>query len=372
MIESYGWYLQKTAFPVHLGPFYPLHDKPQNWSFVALSLVAINGSGTWAWLRCRTQPWLAMGVVWFVVSFLPVIGILHVGAQAYADRYTYVPCIGLLVLVVWELEYGLDRLPRGAELKVILTIITLLFHSTLTYLQIGYWHSAPSLWTREIELHPHNWLASFQLGLQALRQNDHATAFALFHRSLELRSDYPDSHLLLASIYQSRQEWDQAEQHNREVLKIRPDHVVAIINLGVIARSRGRYDEARSLLETALKPPGNKCRIHVELGRLAIEQGNLEQGLSEFLAAIRDDPLQAMSHECAAAVYEDMGQRPQAIHQLERALESLPNSVRLRMHLADLLHRDGQTVAAIRHLQAAISLNPDDPLPRRMLDTFPR
>ena len=109
VLESYGWYLQKTAFPVNLGPFYPLHGKPQHWSLVAVGLVAIIGGGAWAVLRRRTQPWLVMGVTWFVVAFLPVIGILHVGAQAYADRYTYVPSIGLLTLIVWALNHGLDR-----------------------------------------------------------------------------------------------------------------------------------------------------------------------------------------------------------------------------------------------------------------------
>ena len=369
-IESYGWYLLKTIAPIDLGPYYPLDLNHNNWSLIATGSLLIVCVSAWATIRRRTQPWLLAGGVWFFVSFLPVIGILQVGGQAYADRYSYVPSIGLLILVVWELNYWLDALPRGIAIQAILTTVTLLFLSVLTSLQIGYWFDARSLWTHAIELNSENWLAHFHIGRLALRENDGDAAIQHFSHVLEMRPEYTDAHMMIAAIYQHRRNWDSAKRHYRAALEIQPDQMEALFNLGVIARSMLQFDEAKTFFEQCLKRPEFAGRVHLELGHLEIEQGHMEPGISQFDAATRAEPQLEMGYEFAAAVYEKMNQPQDAIQRLEIALQTLPRSILLRTHLAQLLHASGQKDAAIEQLRTACELNPDNLRLRQMLESI--
>ncbi len=368
-VESYGWYLVKTVFPVDLVPYYPLDSTRHDWSLIATGGLFIIGIGVWAFVRRRTQPWLMAGMVWFLVSLLPVIGIIQVGDQAYADRYSYVPSIGLLLLVVWEVSDWLDRLPRGMTVKAVLTVVTLLFLSVLTSLQVGYWFDARSLWSHAIELNSENWLAHFHMGRLALRENDGDAALLHFSRVLEIRPRYADAHLMIAAIHQHRRNWDAAQIHYRSALDLQPDKLEATFNLGVVARSMSRFDEARTLFEDCLQRPEFAGRVYLELGHLEVEQGQLEQGLSQFEAAIRAEPQLEMGYEYAATVCEKMSRPQDAQRRLEIALQTLPRSTLLRTHLAQLLHSRGEKGAAIAQLRIACELNPGNLPLRQMLES---
>ena len=268
VIESYGWYLIKTFVPVDLGPSYPLILRPIDWGRVGGILTGLACLSALAIGWGRRRPWLAFGCFWFLVALLPVIGIVQLGTAAHADRYTYVPHLGLMALLVWEADAWLAQLPRGRLLGLLAAGVLLLLSFELTSRQVWYWHDPQRLWKHALEIDSNNWMAHFHLGRDALRCNDAGLAMDYFQATIELNPGYTDAYLFLGALHQHRKQWDLAERYYLSALEVDQENPVALMNLGIICRQTDRPTAARDYLNRCLQSNPEVTRAREELDLL--------------------------------------------------------------------------------------------------------
>lgn len=233
-IHAYAWYLWKTILPVGLSPFYPHPLESLAWWRVAGAatlLLAVSGV---VFVYGRQRGHLIFGWLWFLVVLLPVIGLVQVGMQAHADRYSYVAHIGLFTAMVWESADWLVRRTVSRRMCVLLTTATVLILAVLTNVQARHWRNSEALWSHALAVDRDNHLAHYQLGV----------------------------------LHLSEQRLESALDHFRSVLIQRPGHVDALNNLGWIHQLRGERDEAERCYLLAIRSAPEQKRARNNLNRL--------------------------------------------------------------------------------------------------------
>ncbi len=263
---SYVWYLEKTFWPSGLAIFYPHPRDNWHWGPVLVSLTVLLAVTVVALLRARTWPWLLVGWLWFLGTLVPVIGLVQIGAQARADRYTYIPHIGLFLALVWTAAELLERLrlpgvgPAWRTLPV-LAAVCLLLLAAATWVQVGYWRDSVTIWTRTVAVTSNNQSAHYNLAMslwnQAQEKGDlQLLAQVEFHLEQAIRID-PEvrvCHENLAQLLRIQGRWKEAAQELKEALRLGP-HFASLWNaLGAVQRADGNYPEALRRVSPGREP----------------------------------------------------------------------------------------------------------------------
>lgn len=226
-IHGYGWYLLKTLAPTNLMVIYPHPFEKLDWNEVGLASAVLFPLTALAWLARRRCPWLLTGWLWFGISLGPVIGLIQVGIQAHADRYAYLPQIGLLIAVVWSISRLLSGYLRGRELGGLLTGLALAGGLAFTMIQAQTWVNTQSLWTYTLSVDPDNWVAHYERGRMFIAQEDWNLAEPDLRRSWELWPHQEDTLLLLAAVEERQGRPQAASQLLEQVLRMNPQHEFA-------------------------------------------------------------------------------------------------------------------------------------------------
>jgi hypothetical protein len=262
-ITAYGLYLFKAIWPVNLGVFYPETSPKLLQVFLALLvLVAIS---LWVWRERKQRACMVTGWLWYLGTLVPVIGIVQVGSQAMADRYAYIPLIGIFVMAVWRTADAADSLGYPVPLRIAAVALILLGLSALTWRQLGFWRDPLSLWTHTVQVTHENVLAEDNLGtaLMALGRDYEATAH--FENAVRSSPAEPKAHIALAFLLQKHGNNRQAiEQCQVALSQARdPNDLLAIYtNLGLAYRQVGNYKAAgESFSQVLLRDPSNATAI---------------------------------------------------------------------------------------------------------------
>jgi tetratricopeptide (TPR) repeat protein len=286
-------YLAKCVVPVRLAVYYPYPAAAYPLWEVALFAILLAGI-TWLALReSRARPWLAVGWLWFLGTLVPVIGLLQVGTQAMADRYMYVPMIGLSAAVAFA----------AAEAKPLLPALLLVCTPTwtaLTWRQVRVWEDDSTLFGPLAAAMPENAMAHHVLGTVHLRER----------------------------------RFDQAVAEFQEALRLRPDYAEARGNLGIALELSGHPAEAIVEYEGAVRAAPDRADLRYNLGRLLAIQGRSDPALEQYEAAVRSDPDLAEAQGALGELYLRVGRTDQAIPHLERALELRPGWTEVQRMLA--------------------------------------
>ena len=248
-------YLRDAVWPVNLAAFYP-HPASLNRPIgilaaagAALLLIAIT---IVAFAARRTRPWLLFGWAWFLAALGPVVGIVQAGSQARADRYAYIPLIGIFVAAAWEIASRLPLSALARALSAAAAVLVLAAFSTVAWFQAGTWRNGETLWRRALAVTKDNWLASNNLGNYWLGHDDPGRALALFQAAARIKPDFEiawyNEGVALATL--SRPE--EALAAYRESVRLDPSYADAWINLGFALANSGRVPEGARACETAL------------------------------------------------------------------------------------------------------------------------
>ncbi|HEV3339115.1 MAG TPA: tetratricopeptide repeat protein [Pirellulales bacterium] len=287
---AYAEYLAKTVWPVRLAVYYPL---PHGTTLVAPALVAtaflltLTGVAIFCWGR---RPYLTVGWLWWLGMLVPVIGIVQVGGQAYADRYTYLPMIGLLIAVVWG---GHELAARGGAPRWLTAgaVAALLVGCTLiTRLQVGYWHDGVSLWQHALEVTSPNPVALNSLGVALAETGRAQEAVVHFERGLALEPDDERCHQNLAIALVALRRFDESLDHFQRALRVNPNNGLAHFNAGVLVERNGQHAAAIEHFRRALAIDPNYWRAHLQLGRVLLKTGETELGEHHLHEALRLNP----------------------------------------------------------------------------------
>ena len=249
-------YLAQMVYPAGLAVFYPFpHNGLPVWEAVmdGTLLAVISAAALW---QRRKQPWMLVGWVWYLVMLLPVVGVIQVGGQAHADRYTYLPQIGIYVALTWLVaEWRVRWLHHGpfhAALGGLMAGVLALF-MVCAWQQTAYWQNSETLWTCTLACTTDNDIAQDNLGIVLMQKGKMDAAITCFQQALQIRPDFAEAHDDLGNALLQTGKVDEAITHCQRALQIKPDDAEACVNLGNALCRKGRVDDAIAQYQKALQ-----------------------------------------------------------------------------------------------------------------------
>jgi len=248
---SYVLYLGKTIWPVQLAVHYP---HPGAWGLwpVAGSALLLLGLSFWALRGFSSSPWLAVGWFWYLIALLPVIGFVQIGSHSLADRYTYIPLIGIFIAVVWGVSEAVRPGPCARMVVGLASVAVVAACMAVSSAQLAHWQDAVSVFRRAAGVASENALAQNNLGAALMRRGEAAAALAHFQKALSLRPRYPEAIFNMGVALTDLGRPDEAIASYVRALEQKPDYAEALNNIGVVLASQGRFPEAAERFRAAL------------------------------------------------------------------------------------------------------------------------
>lgn len=249
---DYVRYLKKLVWPVDLAVFYPYPATTRLW-LVALTALLLLLMTVLVLRAGKRHPYLPVGWFWYLGTLVPVIGIVQIGGQAIADRYTYVPLIGIFIVFAWGAAEAVRWFTKQRWLEVLPGIVSLAGCLAVTQMELKHWESSEALFFSAIKRTPQNWMARNSLGRSLTDQGRIGEAIEQFNVALAIDPGNPDAHNNLANALLQERHMDAAIEHYRMAIKQRPDFAIAHNNLGAALAQSGRVDDAIVEFQTALR-----------------------------------------------------------------------------------------------------------------------
>jgi Tfp pilus assembly protein PilF len=359
-------YLGKFFWPVRLAPFYPPVERWPLvvWIGAALLLLVI----TFAAMRMRhSQPYLLVGWLWFLGTLVPVIGLVQIGEQSIADRYSYLPSLGILLGLVWGITdltapWRFRRAALATTLSALLTVCFL-----LTQAQVAVWQNTETLFRHTLSVTRGNYLAHNNLGVVLEQQGHWADAIHQYELALELKPGYPEALDNLGIVFDRIGQLGKAEEFFQAALRQRQDFAAARNGLGLVYQKQDRFQDAAQQFQEALKIKPDYADAHFNLAVELERQGRLDQAAVEFQTTLKLQPYSADVHSNLGVLLEKQGRLDQAIQQYVAAIRLNPNFARAYFNLGVVLAKKGLVKDAIGAFETALRLRPDYPAARTNL-----
>jgi tetratricopeptide (TPR) repeat protein len=287
-VVSIARYLGKSFVPLDLAVLYPFPETQEGWKAAAAALFVV--AATVAFALNRRRPYLLFGWLWFLVGLAPTIGLVQVGWQAMADRYSYFPSIGLAVLIVWAAADVVAVRPAIKPVFVMALALALAAFSVLTFRQIAVWKDSMTLWSATREATDPNPMAEINYGSELLTAGRVAEAIECFQKAKRLKLDAPEPPFSLGSAYATLGRMQDARREFEEALKRRPDLTMAYERLGEIDIFEKHWADAvlHFQAETRLAP--DSVSGHFGLALALEATGRRREAIGELYRATELDP----------------------------------------------------------------------------------
>jgi protein O-mannosyl-transferase len=325
-IYSYLIYLEKAVWPSRLAVFYPHPEGSLAlWKVLGAAVVLITITAAFCYFRERR--YLLVGWLWFLGTLAPVIGIVQVGRQAWADRYAYFPLWGLFVIGVWLLAEAAARISLSRPAQVAIASAVLLGYSLTAYSQIGYWRDSYSLFAHALQVTDANPIAEGNLGSALMEMQRPDLAVPHLERAVRLMPTLSTAHYNLGTLLQRQNEMDRAQQEYQLALKYGSDEREAAQthnNLGVLFHQLGRRDEAAAEFTASLALNPYEQNSLIGRGMIEREEGKLGAALQDFARAAQVAP-SPQAFYWQGRVLEENGQLSAAAEAYRNALKLAPN-----------------------------------------------
>ena len=357
-LVSYCRYLGKLFWPTDLAVFYP---HPGYWPLANVLLAGglLLGISWLLFVQQRRYPFMLMGWLWFCGTLAPVIQLVQTGVHAMADRYTYIPSLGVLILAVWG-AWELTR--RWRQSGVALSVTggaAIVLCTVLTRHQLGHWKDSVSLLTHTLACTSETAVAHNYLGSALAEHEKLNEAIAHFERALQLK---PDSVLACANLGKAltqQGKLDAAIAHFERALQLKPDYAEAHADLGVLLARQGKGNEAIAHCQRALQLAPDAAEAHYNLGLALIQLGKGNEAIPHFERALQLKANYAETHCNLGLALVQEGKWNAAIPQFERALQLKADYADAHNNLGVALARQGKWGAAIAHYERALELDPN-------------
>src|SRR6476620_856106 len=362
-------YIVQMVWPLHLAPFYPhpadeqlapgVTDQLPAWQIVRAIVVIICISIAAVLLR-KERPYVFTGWCWYLIMLGPVIGIVQVGLQAHADRYTYLPQIGLYILVSWSVAHLIAWRRAGHRILTSAAVIVLVSLTWIARAQVRYWHDSETLWEHSLAVTKDNDVPHYGLGDVYFARGELNKALAEFRSALYLRPDSPYAHNDIGLVLTKMGRLDEAVDHLNAAIRILPNHPMAHLHLGNALLQKGQTSGAIKEFEQQLALQPDDAAAHCDLANALADQGQLSQAIAQYEKAIELRPDRAEAYYDLGNCYLQQGNPEKAIKQYEQALKLSPRLVEARNNLATILCQKGEIDRAISEWEEAIRVQPDN------------
>jgi tetratricopeptide (TPR) repeat protein len=352
-LPAYLDYLRVLVFPRHLSAYYPYqHHIPLAQGAAAGAVLAL---ATWLALAgARRRPWLAVGWLWFLGMLVPVIGLVQVGGQGWADRYLYLPSIGFFVIVVWM---GAEWAGRHRAVKLLVPLLGAAL-AVATSMELGYWKDTRTLFGRAMEVTANNYLAMTLVGNMEEDKGKLDDAIRLYRQALACKPVYPEAHFFLGRALENKGRTAAAGSEYREALRLRPDFDTARVMLGLLLAREKKFDEAAFQYQAALKSNPESAPAQSDWGMALAMQGRWEESAAHYEQAVHLDSTLAEAHGGLAIAYLRTGRLAEGTTELRAALKLNPGDTETRFNLGQALNQQQQWAEAAELLKPLASDQP--------------
>ncbi len=320
-VFSYAMYLWKMLWPARLAPLYPHPGASLAAWQIGLAAIVLSAVSALA-LKLRTRRYLLVGWLWFLGTLVPVIGLVQVGDAAMADRYAYIPLIGIFVMIA----FGAADLAAQRKIGVWVTIpaaVALLALAAATHRQIGYWQSNTDLWSHALAVTQSNFIAEDNLGGALILEGKEEEAYPHFEAASRINPKDPMSRSNLGTYFQTHGQMNEAIAQYESAIALTSDPALlaqTYANLGAAYRTVGEDEQASDNFEQSLRLNPNQFNAWLGLGLLAEKQGKLEEAISDLSRSVEARPTAEGYFELGRALAR-AGRRTEAIDAYQQALK---------------------------------------------------
>ena len=358
-VVSYSMYLWQMLYPVNLAVLYPHPGNRLRFWMVGLSALVLLSISAGILVGRRKHPYFLMGWLWYLGMLVPVIGLVQVGPQARADRYTYLPQIGLYIMVAWGAvdlcsSWRYRRILLGSSAAVIVGSLLVVAH-----FQTGHWKDTVSLMSHAIACTSNNPVAQGILGNAFVNEGKFPEAIQYLDQSLRGNATSPEAHNNLGLALAHEGKLPEAIQHYERALKLKPNYADAYNNLGSAAAEQGKLPEAIEYYGRALQLKPEYAQAYNNLGLARGLEGNFPEAVQQYERAIQIKPDYPEAQNNLGVALARQGNLPKAIQHYERALQLKPDYPEAHNNLGLALAREGNLPEAIQHYERALQLKPD-------------
>ncbi len=358
---AYMGYIGKFFYPVKLAVLYPHpgNTLPLWQPLAAIATILVITVAVFI-LGIRKR-YLLIGWLWYLGTLVPVIGLVQVGSQAMADRYTYLPIIGLCVMLAWGVRELVSKWKYGHVAVGVLISVTLAAMTLGTRHQAAFWKDTLSLYKHTLDVTENNFVIHGNYGDTLRERGDLGAAVDHLETALRIRPDYVGAMNNLGMALRSQGKIDEAFTQWRKAIQLAPFHPQINANMGVNLTIQGRYDEAIPYLKTILQTNPDFPNICFILGEAYARKGDSVSACGYYMAELKNKPDNLSALHGLALSYAQQGRIKEAVDQWNRVLLLDPASVDTRLNLAFAMIQTGQYPAAAEYFKAALQLEPTRP-----------
>ena len=392
-VISYCRYVMKLFGPVDLAVYYPFPKSGWPVTWVLGAIIFLTGLSVLFWLKRQRHPFLLMGWLWFLGTLVPVIGLVQVGSQAMADRYTYIPSVGIFIAISWG-AYELSRRWRHqTRTLAVMGSVAIILGCGMTRRQAGYWTDSETLFRHTLAVTVDNDVAHCSLGFVYYQQGRTNAALDEFKEAIRINPNFAEAHRNLGLLLGEQGQTNLALGEFQLAVQLNPSFASARYNLGCYLIKTGQMDEgirqfketahfrpedqescqmlldmllangqtnaAISQLQEVIKVIPSNPEIHYRLGNLFSHNGQTEEAVAQFQETIRLKPGLFEAHNNLGNLLSKMGQSDQAIIELKEAIRLKPDLADAHYNLGVLYMKKGMNDGAIDEFQTAIRLSPN-------------
>ena len=288
-LVSYCKYIQKMIWPDNLSVLYPYPASISGWQTIG-ALLTLGGITFLAIRYAKRFPWLAVGWLWYLGTLVPVIGLVQTGVQALADRYTYVPLIGLFIVIAW----GGSRIVTGWRHKAMAlsmaSAVVLIFCMTASRFQVRHWYDSLALFNHALAATSDNYVMHNNLGFELASKGHLDKAITHYREALAINPDFEAAHINLGVALRRQGRVDDSIKYYNAVLNARPGYAGVHHNLGLNLLQQGRVDQAVAHFQQALHIRSDYAEVYNSLGAAMVSKGKIKEAVASFRQALRLNP----------------------------------------------------------------------------------
>jgi tetratricopeptide (TPR) repeat protein len=354
---SYSTYMVKMFWPTNLAVFYPHPSWWPLWQvlgsvalLIAITVLAIRGA--------KKRPYAAVGWLWYVGTLVPVIGVVQVGSQAMADRYTYIPLVGLFIIVAWAVPEFLKKWPYRKEALIVLSALCLLCLFPLTWRQVGYWRNSIALYDHALEAAGPSSLIHNNRGTAYTNLGKYTQAIADFNSAIEISPRYGEAYNNRGVAYNSLANYAQAIADFNSAIEIKPRYGEAYNNRGLAYNGLGNYTQAIADFNRAIEIKPRYGKAYCHRGTAYTSLGNYTQAIADFNSAIEINPRYGEAYYNRGVAYGLLANYTQAIADFNSAIEINPRYSEAYNNRGVAYGLFGKYTQAITDFNSAIEINP--------------
>jgi tetratricopeptide (TPR) repeat protein len=356
-LVSYVAYIGKLFWPSNLAVFYPYSENQSLGMGIAAGLFLALITFLVV-RRGRKMPWLAVGWFWYLGTLVPVIGLVQVGLQSMADRYMYVPMIGLLMMIAWSVPSSWESGVRGKSL-VAITAVLVYALMVLTWSQNKYWQNSFALFEHTLDVTTDNAEAQTMYGGALMEQGKTDEAIGHFIEAIRIRPKDAKAEYILGVALASEGKHQEALEFYAAALRAQPEFFPAYDGLGVEAFAQGKIEEAVGYYNKAIAINPDDSKARYDLGVALTKRGNIDEAIVQYDEVLRINPDYVEAHNNLGAIFFTQGKFQDATAEFKEVLRIQPDRAEGWYNLGCVMRQQGKIDEAIKYFTEALHIQPD-------------